>query len=87
MPRKSDLKTQSPQKHRLSLAQLASYDDVLTDALVDQVGSQVKHTNASLTSDRLISGHEYAKIAKINIYQSGALSRMKCLRSSFTKLS
>jgi hypothetical protein len=87
MPRKSDLKTQSPQKHRLSLAQLASYDDVLTDALVDQVGSRLEHTGASLTSHRLISGHEYAKIAKTNIYQSEALSKMKCLGSYFTKLS
>ena len=87
MPRKSDLKTQGLQKHRLSLAQLASYDDVLTDALVDQVGSQPGHAGASLTSNRLISGHEFAKIAKINIYQSGASSKMKCLRSSFIKSS
>ncbi|ERF74968.1 hypothetical protein EPUS_05176 [Endocarpon pusillum Z07020] len=36
MPRKSDSTIAGPQKHRLSLAQLASYDDVLTDALVDQ---------------------------------------------------
>lgn len=28
----------SPKKQRLTLAQLASYDDVLTDALVDHVG-------------------------------------------------
>jgi hypothetical protein len=87
MPRKSDSKTQSLQKHRLSLAQLASYDDVLTDALVDQVRSQPEQVGASLTSHRLISGHESAKIAKISIYRSGELSKMKCLRSSFTRLS
>ena len=69
MPRKSDFKNESPQKHRLSLAQLASYDDVLTDALVDQVRGQFKHDPASLTSNRLISGHEYAKIVRTNIYQ------------------
>jgi [histone H4]-N-methyl-L-lysine20 N-methyltransferase len=29
--------TSSPQKERLTLAQLTSYDDILTDALVDHV--------------------------------------------------
>lgn len=28
----------SPKKHRLTLAQLTAYDDILTDALVDHVG-------------------------------------------------
>jgi hypothetical protein len=85
MPRKSDSRIESPQKHRLTLAQLASYDDVLTDALVDQVKKQIEHSGASLTSNRLISGLEYARIAKINTYQSEASSRMKCLKSSFTR--
>ncbi len=44
MPRKSDSGVASPQKHRLSLTQLASYDDVLTDALVDQVERSLQHT-------------------------------------------
>ena len=37
MPRRSQSQSDSPQKHRLTLAQLASYDDVLSDALVDKV--------------------------------------------------
>jgi hypothetical protein len=49
MPRKSESKTGSPQKHRLTLAELASYDDVLTDALVDQVEWRLGHDGASLT--------------------------------------
>jgi len=36
-PNKMPSKTPSPQKQRLTLAQLTSYDDILTDALVDHV--------------------------------------------------
>jgi hypothetical protein len=42
MPRNHNSEVENPQKHRLTLAQLASYDDVLTDALVDQVGTNRK---------------------------------------------
>ncbi len=85
MPRKSDSKTESPQKHRLTLAQLASYDDVLTDALVDQVNSHLEHYAASLTSSRPISGHEYARTAKTNIYLSEGSRKTKCLKYCSTK--
>jgi hypothetical protein len=87
MPRKSESKTESPQKHRLTLAELASYDDVLTDALVDQVEWRLEHDGASLTSHRHISGREYAKIARTNTYLSEASRRIKYLKSSSTKLS
>jgi hypothetical protein len=30
--------TSNKKKHQLTLAQLAAYDDILTDALVDHVG-------------------------------------------------
>ena len=87
MPRKSDSQIEGSQKHRLTLAQLASYDDVLTDALVDQVRSQAEQSSASLTSNRPTSGREYVKIAKTNIYLSEASSRMKFPRFSSTKSS
>lgn len=38
MPRpKKDTKPVAPARQRLTLAQLAAYDDILTDALVDHV--------------------------------------------------
>jgi hypothetical protein len=43
MPRNPNCGAESPRKHRLSLTQLASYDDVLTDALIDQVDVRKDH--------------------------------------------
>lgn len=50
-------------KDRLTLTQLAGYDDILTDALVDHVCVQTSPRNLLLIrSDRSTSGQPFAKI-------------------------
>src|ERR1700692_3908769 len=48
--------TSSPQKERLTLAQLTSYDYILTDALVDHVSKYVTKRYTNLADLRALSG-------------------------------
>ena len=49
MPRKEALEA-IPKKDRLTLSQLAGYDDILTDALVDHVCGMNVHTKDARTN-------------------------------------
>ena len=44
----SPLKEANAKKERLTLSQLASYDDILTDALVDHV--RIERSNSTVTA-------------------------------------
>jgi hypothetical protein len=77
-------------REKLTLAQLASYDDILTDALVDRVRfpSILSHcceekTNSDVEILRHISGPKFGRIG-LNIAQREASLKVKLRRSYFT---
>ncbi len=55
MPRAKEV-TAPPKKERLTLSQLASYDDILTDALVDHVRVQCRPRARHVTVDSYNTG-------------------------------
>jgi hypothetical protein len=96
MPRKAEVED-ADKKNRLTLAQLAAYDDVSTDVMIDQVGISgaptvlmLYHTSIPLTRSRrigLISEKQSARTEATSIslcaYQMKQFQR-SCFDSSLT---
>ena len=62
MPRSAAQGKENAKRSRLTLSELASYDDICTDALVDNV-SNCSYARQIADYSRFFSGQRFAKIA------------------------